>query len=166
VAGAAALKNPLPLLALPVGALRDRGKRRDQTEQNTLRKVSHLFETPASRVLRFEAAGETPAPRYFDEMAADAGWDVRDPRGRSARVFAPGSRQRYRRPKEWHERKENRDKLAAAAVLAAGVGGLALGTKLGRRLGAKKVPAPVLAKGYGYGPRSGVRPEGFRARGR
>ena len=36
----------------------------------------------------------------LDAYAEMKGWDVRDPRGRSARVFAPGSRQRDRREKE------------------------------------------------------------------
>jgi hypothetical protein len=101
---------------------------------------------------------------HFDEIAADAGWDIRDPRGKSARVFAPGSRQRYRRPKEWHEKKENRDKLAAAAVLAAGIGGFALGRKL---KGRKKIPVPSPAPGGSYhyaprGPRSTPMREAFR----
>ncbi len=56
-----------------------------------------------------------------------AGWDVRDPRGRSARVFAPGSKRRNRREKSWHEKKENQSKLwkagVAAALLAGGVAG-------------------------------------------
>jgi hypothetical protein len=116
------------------------------------------FGTPASRLL------------HFDVDAAMAGWDIRDPRGKSARVYAPGSRRRHRRPKEWHERKENRDKLAAAAVIAAGVGGLAVGTKLGRKLALRKqaaVPSPApggISYGPKMGPRSTVRPEGFYGR--
>lgn len=61
----------------------------------------------------------------FDIDASIAGWDVRDPRGRSARVYAPGSRRRERREKSWDERTENiRAMRNAAAVLAvAGLGG-------------------------------------------
>jgi len=116
------------------------------------------FQTPAGRVLN------------FDMDAAMAGWDVRDPRGKSARVFAPGSRQRYRRPKEWHEKKENRDKIAAALIATAGIAGLAGGVKIGKKLALKKklpVTPPAPSAGYGYGPtmgpRSTVRREGFRS---
>lgn len=79
------------------------------------------FETPAGRLIE------------FDRVAADAGWDIRDPRGKSARVFAPGSRQRVRREKEWYEKTGNERKLWKAGLLAAGVAGLAGGAALGRR---------------------------------
>lgn len=79
------------------------------------------FATPASRLIEFDA------------VASDAGWDVRDPRGKSARVFAPGSRQRVRRPKEWHEKADNERKLWKAGLIAAGVAGLAGGAAVGRR---------------------------------
>jgi hypothetical protein len=59
----------------------------------------------------------------LDAYANYAGWDVRDARGKSARVFAPGSRQRERRPKEWHEKAENERALWKAKVAAAAVGG-------------------------------------------
>lgn len=78
------------------------------------------FATPASRLL------------HFDAVAADAGWDVRDPRGKSARVFAPGSRQRVRRPKEWYEKTDNERKLWKAGLLAAGLAGVAGGAAVGR----------------------------------
>lgn len=87
--------------------------------------------------LKFQERGfETPASRVidFDWVAEDAGWDVRDPRGRSARVFAPGSRGRVRREKKWHEKADNERKLWKAAVVAAGVAGLAGGTVIGRKL--------------------------------
>jgi hypothetical protein len=68
--------------------------------------------------------------RELDVVAGEAGWDVRDPRGRSARVFAPGSRKRERREKYWHEKKENQQKLwiagALAAAAAGGLGGAAV----------------------------------------
>ena len=61
----------------------------------------------------------------FDDPYA-TGWDVRDARGRSARVFAPGAGQRDRRPKAWHEKVENERKLWAGASLAGTLtGGLA-----------------------------------------
>lgn len=83
------------------------------------------FETPAGRLISFDA------------VASDAGWDIRDPRGRSARVFAPGSRRRERREKEWYEKADNERKLWKAGVVAAGVAGLAGGAMLGRKLGKK-----------------------------
>jgi hypothetical protein len=55
---------------------------------------------------------------------------VRDPRGRSARVFAPGSRRRERREKAWHEKTENERKLWKAGIvagaLAGGLGGVGI----------------------------------------
>ena len=80
----------------------------------------------------------------FDEWADLAGWDVRDPRGRSARVFAPGSRKRIRRQKEWHEREDNRRKIRAvlAGVVAAGAGGA--GYLVGKKT--RKMPLPISPK--------------------
>jgi hypothetical protein len=71
----------------------------------------------------------------FDYSAPD--WDVRDQRGRSARVFAPGSQARDRREKYWHERTSNIRKLALAGALAAAAGGGAAGYKLGQMQGVK-----------------------------
>lgn len=87
--------------------------------------------------------------KQFDLDAALAGWDVRDPRGKSARVFAPGSRPRFRRPKEWHEKKENREALLKGAILGTGLLGIAGGAVAARKLSGltvfpkKAVPAPV-----------------------
>lgn len=68
--------------------------------------------------------------REFDAIAAEAGWDARDPRGRSVRVFAPGSRRRERREKSWHEKTENERTLwkagIAAGILAGGLGGVGI----------------------------------------
>lgn len=43
----------------------------------------------------------------FDYTADQRGWDLRDARGRSARVYAPGSRRRDRREKSWDEKTDN-----------------------------------------------------------
>jgi len=77
------------------------------------------------------------------DAARSAGWDVRDPRGRSARVFAPGSKTRSRRNKRWHEKAENERKLWKGAVVGGVVAGAALpkGVKAVKRTGNK-----VLAK--------------------
>lgn len=112
------------------------------------------FSTPASSLFTLNSP---PSTLNFDASASDAGWDIRDPRGKSARVFAPGSRQRVRREKEWYERKSNRDKLAAAAVVASGLGGLALGTKLGKKLALRKKPPVAAPAGYSAGPKMGPR---------
>lgn len=80
--------------------------------------------------------------RYFDFLANLDGWDIRDARGRSARVFAPGSRRRQRRNAEWHETKEGQKKLLIGAgvlgsLAAAGGTGLAA-WKLGGRRATKR----------------------------
>lgn len=97
------------------------------------------FQTPASRILGLHAPGSRL--HAFDEVAADAGWDVRDPRGRSARVFAPGARRRERRPKEWHEKTENERKLWQAGLVAAGAAGVLGGAAIGRRFPKRKPKA-------------------------
>jgi hypothetical protein len=66
--------------------------------------------------------------RMFDNSAPN--WDVRDERGRSARVFAPGARPRERREKYWHEKSENQRKIAAAAVVGSLLAGNAMGWKM------------------------------------
>lgn len=81
----------------------------------------------------------------FDAVANEAGWDIRDPRGKSARVFAPGSRRRNRREKEWHEKVDNERTLwkagMVAAALAAGAGGAAVGRRFPRKPAAAIDPA-------------------------
>ena len=70
-------------------------------------------------------------------------WDVRDARGRSARVFAPGSRRRVRREKEWHEQVGNQRKLLAGLAVAGTVGGVAAGRYLFPKRIAEGEPAPM-----------------------
>jgi len=69
----------------------------------------------------------------FDSAAEDAGWDVRDPRGKSARVFAPGSAVRQRREKYWHEKVDNIRRIAVGGALVATAVGAGAGYKIGRR---------------------------------
>jgi hypothetical protein len=85
--------------------------------------------------------------RELDAIAEYEGWDVRDPRGRSARVFAPGSRRRERRPKEWHEKTENERKLWKAGIAAGVLGGVGV-TLVGQRLvsGKSLIPSRFLPK--------------------
>lgn len=77
----------------------------------------------------------TPRAVHFSLDALDRGWDLRDARGKSARVYAPGSRRRERREKEWGEKTDNIRLVRNAAIAtAAGLGGLAIyqGRKLGK----------------------------------
>jgi hypothetical protein len=85
--------------------------------------------------------------RELDAIAEYEGWDVRDPRGRSARVFAPGSRKRERRPKEWHEKTENERKLWKAGIAAGVLGGVGV-TLVGQRLvsGKSLIPSRFMPK--------------------
>ncbi len=82
----------------------------------------------------------------FDTTAPN--WDVRDERGRSARVFAPGSRRRERREKNWYERQGTQRTVLGALAIAAGAGGLALGHKVGQVSGARKVRSAMAKKGW------------------
>lgn len=84
----------------------------------------------------------------LDTVARAAGWDVRDPRGRSARVFAPGSKQRNRREKHWHEKKENERKLWKASIAAALLAGGAAGYKIrkGSSTAGKQIGKSVASK--------------------
>jgi hypothetical protein len=59
--------------------------------------------------------------KNFDLTADERGWDLRDARGKSARVYAPGSKRRVRRDKTWDEKTDNiRATRNVAAVAAAG----------------------------------------------
>jgi hypothetical protein len=82
----------------------------------------------------------------LDDTASD--WDVRDARGRSARVFAPGARARERREKRWHEKVDTQRRLllagGAAALLAGGVGGYALGKHLGGKGAVASEPSKIV----------------------
>jgi hypothetical protein len=77
-----------------------------------------------------------PTPMRFDVSAPD--WDVRDQRGKSARVFAPGSRKRERREKKSFERVSFLRKSALIGALVSAVGGGALGYRAGVRKGAAR----------------------------
>jgi hypothetical protein len=101
--------------------------------------------------------------KQFDLDAALAGWDVRDPRGKSARVFAPGSRPRFRRQKEWHEKKENREALLKGAIVGTGLIGVAGGVAASRKIsGLPMIPkiAKVVKRPYPVG-RPGEKPSRF-----
>ena len=106
----------------------------DPSDKSDKSDKSDCFTTPASRLLQ------------FDDTATDAGWDVRDPRGRSARVFAPGSGKRVRRPKEWFEKADNERKLWKGAVVAGAVAAGAGGVAIGRHFPIKKKVAAAAEK--------------------
>ena len=86
---------------------------------------------------------------HFDDHAQDAGWDVRDPRGRSARVFAPGSRRRERREKFWHEKSDNQRRILTGAAIAGTVAAGAGAFKITRGLD-RKAQLSALQKIRGY----------------
>jgi hypothetical protein len=73
--------------------------------------------------------------------ALDKGWDVRDARGRSARVYAPGSRRRERRPKEWGEKTENIRAVRNVAIAGTVAGAVGAGYLLRKNSGLKRTVA-------------------------
>lgn len=81
---------------------------------------------------------------YFDAYSEAMGWDVRDPRGKSARVFAPGSRKRVRRPADWHETKDGQRKILGALGVAGTVAALAGGIAIGRKTAPVKRLMPAV----------------------
>lgn len=97
----------------------------------------------------------TPADVEFDAQAAASGWDVRDPRGRSARVFAPGSRRRVRREKDWHEKKENQKKMVAGGLAATAVLAGVVGYKAGGRAKSRALRKFMKKKAAGKGVSGG-----------
>lgn len=129
--GALLLKKNPRLRAKVLGAA---GKVREKVN----RSIPDFF---ASR--KFPAPVQELAARFiaFDDLANWAGWDVRDPRGRSARVFAPGSRKRMRRDKEWHETAEGQRKIRNALIAATAVAAGGAGLLAGRRFPKKAVQA-------------------------
>lgn len=89
--------------------------------------------TPKGAALRrWNCAAIQALTQFADPL--EVGWDIRDARGRSARVFAPDAGVRDRRPKRWHERVENERKLwAGAALTGTGLGAAAMGKLLGKQ---------------------------------
>ena len=114
----------------------------DFGKRHILPKIKRAVNAAAGQGWRLSA--RIPSVKFFDEWAAYNGWDVRDPRGKSARVFAPGSRARIRREKEWHETKENRDKLhLIAGLTGVGIAGLGAAALTRKSLGHPIVPDAV-----------------------
>jgi hypothetical protein len=85
-----------------------------------------------ARQARQEKRAKQLSMKFFDEWANFQGWDVRDPRGRSARVFAPGARRRVRREAEWHETKDGQRRIWQAVGVAGTVAGVGAGLLAGR----------------------------------
>lgn len=84
-------------------------------------------------------------PILFDDSAPN--WDIRDERGRSARVFAPGAKPRQRREKKPHETVGFLRKAAVAGAVLAAAGGGALGYRAGFKRALRKQPVPVAPAG-------------------
>ena len=152
------IKVPVPnALIRKVGAKAGKGFTKDIPLRDIHRGVIHSVKKKINQFLpdaipneaaamlddlmtRLESISERQIQRHFGsgygyEGAYDAGWDVRDPRGKSARVFAPGSRKRERREKKWHEKIDNERKLWGAGLIAASLAGGAVGRKLARGKG-------------------------------
>jgi hypothetical protein len=91
------------------------------------------------RRLGFAALHRAVEFAYAD--ALDKGWDVRDARGRSARVYAPGSRRRERRPKEWGEKTENIRAVRNVAIAGTVAGAVGAGYLLRKNSGLKRTVA-------------------------
>jgi hypothetical protein len=130
-----------------IGKAYDNTKLGLKTTKDHLAEIGGAIMKTATNITRRRFSAKLKKLRELDAYAEDQGWDVRDPRGRSARVFAPGSRRRERRPKEWHEKTENERKLWKAGLLASAVGGGVL-TIAGSRLvsGKSLVPSRFLPK--------------------
>ena len=128
-------------------------KRANQTASGWLDKQMGM-ESRMDATLRMFEGGY--APFGYQDYYSAPGWDLRDARGKSARVFAPGAKKRMRRPAEWHEKKDNQKKLIAgagvAAALLAGGGGFMLGKQRALRLGKlAKTNAKFRASKGGFG---------------
>lgn len=91
-------------------------------------KARGAIKNVARKLFAAERAGVIELDYY-----GKADWDLRDPRGKSARVFAPGSKTRERRPKKWHEKADTQRKLGGALAVAGTLAGLVVGGKVGAR---------------------------------
>lgn len=103
-----------------------------------------LFSARTRRVIHFSTYADTYETRA-------QGWDLRDGRGKSARVFAPGSKPRQRRPKEPHERVENirKRKNQALGLAALGVGFGIAGMATNPRIASRLLRSKIRKKGAG-----------------
>lgn len=119
IGGALVLKkNPALRAKVVGGAAKAREAVANATQLSAIRKTGHMLARRGKLT-------------QFDETAEN--WDVRDARGRSARVFAPGSKERERRDKKWYERIGNQRKLMAGAAAVALAGGGAAGWMLRKK---------------------------------
>lgn len=137
------MKNPNTRLGHLVGNIR---KGASRTKEDLSSVASNVMKSAGGWTDR-QLSAKLRKLREFDAVAQYAGWDVRDPRGRSARVFAPGSRRRERRQKEWHEKTENERKLWKAGLVASALGG-AGALLVGQRLvsGKSLIPSRFVPK--------------------
>ena len=135
-----AMTQPWPKTAqgVPEASGKAKAKAKVAATQDLFAKQAADMEAKAAQAASAKKVKTVPRPRQkkfavlggrliqFSDDPLDVGWDLRDARGRSARVFAPGAGSRDRRPKKWHEKVENERKLWGAAALtgtlAGGVG--------------------------------------------
>lgn len=97
----------IPLYA---AGLASAGARRDIEGRKPTGKIDVLSRKLAAGRRRIEdkigLSAKLPL-KQFSTDPLERGWDLRDARGRSARVYAPGSRPRDRREKSWGEKTDN-----------------------------------------------------------
>ena len=102
-----------------------------------------LVKRPGSPLSKTKKLSSLLGTIQFDWTADQTGWDLRDARGKSARVFAPGHQRRQRRPADWHETKHGQKKIIAGLGAAAAIGTGVIGYKLGGRAGMRKAEQAV-----------------------
>ncbi len=106
-------------------------------------------------------AARLQATHFAYADALDAGWDVRDARGKSARVYAPGSRRRERREKQWGEKTDNIRKVRNAALVVAAGGIGAAGYLAATRPSPKAVKAQIAQAKASVKPKVVLKPKPF-----
>lgn len=122
-----------------------RARRKTAAAEDWLGKKMNLSARLQSSVTQFD---------YYQDYYSTQGWDLRDARGNSARVFSPKAKKRTRRPAEWYEKKEGERKILGAAGLLGTAAAATAGVVIGRRFPSKKLytkrrPRPSRDKGGG-----------------
>lgn len=98
-------------------AAEDAARKAREAAAKRLRKKSEGELSDRSKLIKFD---------YYDT----GGFDIRDPRGNSIRVFKDGKPPRIRRPKRWYEKEDNKRVLTEAALGGSLVTGTAIGASI------------------------------------
>ena len=110
----------------------------------TIARAQNLRATAEDRMGKIMGLSARLKLRHFEtyqDYYNPQGWDLRDARGNSARVFSPTAKKRMRRQAEWHEKKDAQRKLLVGAGLLGATATGAAGLLIGRRFPIKKAPA-------------------------